>query len=620
MAIFSENPIRNQKDLTQFETALPIEKRLTEQNIYDVFTAQANDRPDKTAITMIMSGADDEEPRRVSYGELLKLIRRAANMFTALAGPQPGVAYLLPSLVETHVTLWGAETAGYAVPINFLLQPEDIAALLKASGAKILVALGPHPQLDIWQKALRIKEEMPEIIVLRVALPNAEPQEGVVDFGAALMTQPDDHLTFDQVRGGDDVAAYFHTGGTTGTPKLVAHTHRGQLVAAFGGAVLMDMRPNDVLTGTFPLFHVAGTIACGLSPFMAGMELLIMSPGGLRTPAIVSGFWRLVSRHKATLVGGVPTALGAVLEVPLDGADLGAVRAGFTGAALLPPVVSQRFKDVTSRNLFEVYGMTEASGLISADPFAGEGQEGSVGIALPYTRVEIRRMTPEGKLGALCDAGEIGVIAIVGENVSPGNREQVLAKEAIKNAVLDTGDLGFKDADGYLRIAGRSKDVIIRSGHNIDPAMIENAMSTHPAVAMAAAVGMPDAYAGELPVCFVSLREGATISEEALKEHAQQTIGERPAWPKHIYIVDTIPVTTVGKIFKPVLRCDAARAVIEGLLRDKFALPDAHVSAVAGGPRGMKITVNLESSAQSKTSVIEAELGQYLFESEVTVA
>jgi fatty-acyl-CoA synthase len=134
---------------------------------------------------------------------------------------------------------------------------------------------------------------------------------------------------------------------------LVAHTHRSQLVAALGGAVLGDLRPTDTLTATLPLFHVGGTIFCGLSSFMAGVSLLIMSPGGLRTPAMVQGFWRLVAQHRATLVGAVPTSVGAVLEVPLAGADISAVRAGFCGAASLPPAVGERFRQVTGRGLFE---------------------------------------------------------------------------------------------------------------------------------------------------------------------------------------------------------------------------------------------------------------------------
>ena len=620
MAIFSEQPIRNLDDLKRFEAELPLEQRLPERSILDVFIAGAENQPDHTAMTMLMTGAPDEQPRRVSYGDLLGLIRRAANLFATLGGPRPGVAYMLPSLIETHVTLWGAETAGYAVPINFLLQPDSIAALLEASGATVLVALGPHPQLDIWEKAEQLRDHVPGLTLVRVAPPGTPEEEGVVDFGTALMAQPDDHLTFGQPRGGDDVAAYFHTGGTTGTPKLVAHTHRGQLVAAFGGAVLTDMRSSDIFTGTLPLFHVAGTIVGGLSAFMAGLEILIMSPGGLRNPAMVEGYWRLVAQYRATLVGGVPTAIGAVLQTPREGADLSSVRAGLTGAALLPPAVSERFREVTDRSLYEIYGMTEASGLIAIDPLAGDCGLGSVGWALPYTEVDVRRLDADGTLGELCAENEIGVVTVRGDHVSPGYRNPDHNDGVMAGGVLNSGDLGYKDGQGRLYLAGRSKDLIIRSGHNIDPTMIENAMAAHPAVALAAAVGMPDAYAGELPVCFVELRPDAGATEDQLREHAQQTIDERPAWPKRVHIVETIPLTTVGKIYKPRLRCDAAQRLVTELVCEQHDVPGAHVEATEGGARGMRVTVTLPEAAESSVPAIEKALADYLFEAKVVVA
>jgi len=146
--------LRTPEDIRRFEAERPLDDRLPGRSVLDAFIESAARHPDRTAITMLMTGAPDEQPRRVSYAQLLGLIRRAANLFASLGGPRPGVAYMLPSLIETHATLWGAETAGYAVPINFLLQPAHIAELLQAAGSKILVALGPHPQLDIWQKAL----------------------------------------------------------------------------------------------------------------------------------------------------------------------------------------------------------------------------------------------------------------------------------------------------------------------------------------------------------------------------------------------------------------------------------------------------------------------------------
>jgi fatty-acyl-CoA synthase len=621
MAVLTGLGVRNRDDLARFEAEMSLAERLPERSVLDVFIGAAERHPERIALTMLMSGDDDERPRRVAYGELLGLVRRAANLFVTLGGARPGVAYMLPSLIETHATLWGAESAGYAVPINFLLRPDHIAALLEASGAKILVALGPHPALDIWQKALALRERIPGLVLLRVAPPGTPLEAGVIDFHSALMAQPEDRLVFGAPGEGDDVTAYFHTGGTTGTPKLVTHTHRSQLVAALGGVVLGDMREGDTLTATLPLFHVGGTIFCALSVFMAGIGLLIMSPGGLRNPAMVHGFWRLVARHRATLVGAVPTSVGAVLEAPIDGFDIGAVRAGFCGAASLPPATRERFMRVTGRTLFEIYGMTEASGLVAIDPVAGGGGIGSVGFALPYTRVVVCRVEADGSLGAACEPHEIGVITVHGPHVSPGYRNPAHdAGVFVARGLLNSGDLGYSDDDGRIHIAGRAKDLIIRSGHNIDPLMIENAMAAHAAVALAAAVGMPDAYAGELPVCYVALRPGASVREDELHEHAQRTIGERPAWPKRIHIVEAIPLTSVGKIYKPQLRCDAAARLVRHVVHEQLALRDAEVEVSEGGRRGMLVSVVLPEARRLSVVAVEDALASYLFEACVSVA
>jgi fatty-acyl-CoA synthase len=619
MALLNERTIRSREDLARFEGERTLEERLPERSVLDVFVGGAERWPERVAITLLVSGAPDEQPRRVSYRDLLGIVRRAANGFASVGGVRPGVAYMMPSLVETHAALWGAETVGFAVPINFLLEPEHIASLLAASGAKILVALGPHPVLDIWQKALALRERMPELTLVRVAPPGVALEEGVIDFRSLLAGQPDDHLVFGESGRDDDVAAYFHTGGTTGAPRLVAHTHRGQLVAALGGAVLGDMRPGDVFTASLPLFHVGGTVFCGLSAFMAGVELLVMSPGGLRNPAMVRGFWRLAAQHRATMVGGVPTSIGAVLEVPLDGADISAVRSGFTGAASLPVAVGKRFREVTGRGLFEVYGMTEASGLIAIDSPGDEGGVGSVGWALPYTEVVVRRLEAEGRLGPPCGTGEIGVVTARGPHVSPGYCNPEHDAGVFAGDWLDSGDLGYTDADGRIYIAGRAKDLIIRSGHNIDPLMIENAIAGHPAVALAAAVGMPDAYAGELPVCYVMLRAGVLATEDELHAHAQRTINERPAWPKHIHIVEAIPLTTVGKIYKPQLRCDATARLVTRVVCDQLALAGARVRASEGGRRGMIVSVTLPQAARDSAPAVEQALAPYLFEAQITV-
>jgi fatty-acyl-CoA synthase len=613
MAALSDRAIRTLADIEAFEREKPFEARVSARSVFDVFKDSAAHDPDHVALTMLMTGAADETPRKVTYKELLAGIIRAANFFVEAGGPAPGVAYMLPGLVETHMVLWGAEIAGYAVPINFLLQAEHVAHLVRASGARILVALGPHPQLDIWEKAVAVAKLVPGLKLVQVAPPTQPPSDGAINLAVALQSQNGSELNFGQARRDDDVAAYFHTGGTTGAPKLVTHTHRNQLVAAYGGAVLLDYRDTDIMTCGLPLFHVAGTIVCGLSLFMARANLLMLTPGGLRSPAVIKNFWQIVSRHRATIMGGVPTALGALLNVPLD-ADISSARMSLVGASSTPRAVAEQFQALTGTTLHEILGMTETGGLIAIAPAAAKPALSSVGLRLPYTQVVVRKLESDGVLGEPCAANEIGVLTIAGPNVTPGYRSETGTTSLTRAGYLDSGDLAYADEKGRLYIAGRAKDLIIRSGHNIDPLMIEDAFQAHPAIEMAAAVGQPDLYAGELPVCYVSLRPGVAASVDELRQFAEAKIAERPAWPKHIYIVDKIPMTGVGKIYKPDLRVDAARRLVSEIVAKVLPSNDAVVAVALGGRRGMTVEVTLPQARMSVREQISKALEGYVFE------
>jgi len=613
MPMFSDYPVATLADVVRFETEKTFEQRYDARSVYDIFVKSAARHPDRTALTMMMTGAADETPRLVTYRQLVDGVTRAANFFAELAGPGTGIAYILPSLVETHFTLWGAEAAGYAVPINFLLQPQNIADLVRASDAKILVALGPHPQLDIWQKAVAVGELLPDLKLVQVSLSDAPLPDGVHGFTPSLKAQDGTALTFGKARAGNDVAAYFHTGGTTGSPKLVAHTHGNQLAAAFGGTVLQDLGETDVITNGLPLFHVAATISCGLSFFIAGANILVLSPSGMRNPAIVKNFWKIIERYRATVIGGVPTALAALLNVPVD-ADISSARYSISGASLLPRAVALQFQQMTGTKIREILGMTETGGLVAMDPAAAEPVLGSVGVRLPYTKVIVRKLQADGSLGDACAPHEIGVMTISGPNVTPGYKDLRQSDGALRDGYLDSGDLAYVDEQGRLYIAGRSKDLIIRSGHNIDPALIEDALLSHPEVALAAAVGQPDRYAGELPVCYVALKSGAAVTAEELKSYAEPLIAERPAWPKHVIITENIPVTSVGKIFKPQLRIDAVRRLVEQVVSDALGGGGAAVEVSAGGKRGIDVSVTLPATHADREADVEKALEGYLFD------
>ncbi|HYD61661.1 MAG TPA: AMP-binding protein [Noviherbaspirillum sp.] len=567
---------------------------------------------DRIALTWISDGEPEEIPRQVSYAALIQEVSRTANMFRSLGVQRKDVvAYMLPAFVETQYVLWGAETAGIACPINFLLQPEHIAELLRAAGAKVLVACGPVPGSDIWQKALQVRSLVPGLVLVKLHGQKVD-DDGIVDFESACRAQPAD-LAFSDLPSHGDVAAYFHTGGTTGLPKLVTHTHQNQLSAAYGAAVAANLIPSDVITNGFPMFHVAGTIFCSLSQLMAGAGILILSAGGFRNPAMIRNFWRIVQQYRVTIAGAVPTALSAIVDQDPGDADISSLRVVMSGASSLPRSVAERAERITGCQVRELLGMTETGGVIATEAAWQERVLGSAGHPIPFVEMEARRMEMDGSLGRRCEADETGVFVIRGPNVTAGYKNPAHNAGAFtEDGWLVSGDLGYLDVPGRVFLTGRAKDLIIRSGHNIDPAMIEDAFLAHPSIAAAAAVGMPDSYAGELPVAFVVLKPGQQVPAADLQAFVEERIHERPAFPKRIFFVDSLPMTGVGKVFKPALRSKCATTLFGEILNGE---PIRSLAASENSKRGMLLEIGLDVASDQCNAVqsrIAEKLAPYL--------
>ncbi len=264
----------------------------------------------------------------------------------------------------------------------------------------------------------------------------------------------------------------------------------------------------------------------------------------------------------------MPTVYSTLLGVPIGGADVSSLRYALCGAAPMPPELIRRFEDATGVKILEGYGLTEGTCVSAVNPRDGVRRVGSIGLRIPYQQMKTVAFDAEGRYARDCAVDEIGHLVIKGPNVFPGYKDEKANRGIwIGDGWLDTGDLARQDADGRFWLTGRQKDLIIRGGHNIDPSMIEEAMIRHPAVQMAAAVGKPDAYAGELPVVYVALRPGQTATPEELQAFARSTIPERAGVPSEVIIRQSIPVTAVGKVFKPELRHDVAKRVLEATLR-----------------------------------------------------
>ena len=554
--------VRDESDLRRIE-AEGLDAFLPLRTPYAMLRARADAAPDRVAIRFLRVDGDKSQDQLVTYADLASAIERAARLFRRLGvGPGDSVAVLMPHTPSAQIAIWAAGIAGRAIPLNYTLHPEHLSSLLKASRAKVAVVLGENAEVPVWPQLIeRLRSEPGLKYVLDAdgdgitAGSDGNFEQLSARESGAVLPEPEP----------DSIAAYFHTGGTTGAPKLAIHTHLNQAFVARAAARMCDLRADDVMINGFPLFHVAGSFVYGLSVLSAGGELLVPGRLGMRNRSFVSSIWKRISDYGVTVVGAVPTIISAIneLELELD-ADISRLRVVLTGGSPLPAELADALEKKIGKPVRNILGMTECAGVVTIEPLHGPRIAGSTGLRLPFTAVKAFRLD-QGKalIAAPCDAGETGVIALSGPNVGPGYSDGKLdAGTFDPGGWLVSGDLGHVDGNGRVFVTGRAKDVIIRGGHNIEPGQIENALLQHPAVLSAAAVGQPDSYAGELPVAFVSLKHGAKADEAELVAFIKPLVAEPAAHPKRIWILDELPLTPVGKIFKPALRNIAARDAI----------------------------------------------------------
>lgn len=533
----------------------PRSETVPHRSPYALIRATAERFPEREAFTFLPDASLDSPPQRTSYRALLAGIHRAANLFRSLGvGPDDAVALLAPNTPEAHLVLWGAQLAGRVCPINYLLQPEHIAALLKASNAKLLVALGPNGELAVWPVAEQVvRHHALPLIQIRVGGQTA-PDAPVLQ--ELLAAQPDT-LRFEPDLHPDRVVALFHTGGTTGAPKLAQHTQGNEAHTAWFAHAFYDMDEHAVEVNGFPLFHVAGAFVYGLALLAIGARQVLPTLSGMRNTGFVQRYWKFCERERVTHLACVPTVLASLMGVAVD-ADITTVRAAYTGGSPLPSELAQRFEAATGIAVRNILGMTECAGLVSIEPLRGPRTPGSAGLRLPCTEVHaVPWRDGAAQLNERCAAGETGVLVLRGPHVSPGYLDAARNAGMFEGGWIVTGDLGHLDEAGRIHITGRAKDVIIRGSHNIDPGLVEDAFLAHPAVALCAVVAEPDAYAGEVPVAFVTLKPGAAIRAEDLLAAIAPTVYERPAVPKRVVLLDALPMTAIGKVFKPELRLRA---------------------------------------------------------------
>jgi fatty-acyl-CoA synthase len=587
--------------LTELELLADLEKishqeRYHCKTTYDVFCHAADEYPSNIAIAEHVTAARDEAAKKLTFASLAKKINQTAKLFTSLGVERHDVvSILLPNLTETHLSIWASQAVGIANPINYLLQVDHIVEILNEVKAKVMVTVSLDDGSDLGKKVHEIIDRVPSIQHL-VLLDSSHTeisnkQISITDFTQGISNQSSERLALPHQAKHDDIAMYFHTGGTTGRPKIakLSHANISFVVQVYAG--FNAYHGQSAVLNALPLFHVFGVIAASLSMFIVGRTVVIMTPQGFRNPNTVKNWWYFVNKYQVCWFPTVPTIMSVLLQQPDEEIDLSCFQHAGCGSAPLPAELKSSFAQKFNCSVTNGYGMTESSCLI-ARVIPGFDVTGvSVGNGIPYTRVIVAKVI-DNKVSRICAANEVGIILVKGPNVFQGYlNESDNAAAWVDGEWFNTGDLGLINELGHIHLTGRAKYLIIRGGHNIDPQVIEDALMAHANVVQAVAIGQPDVYSGEIPVAYVVLKEQQRATASELLEHCQAHISERAAIPKRIEILNSIPVTAVGKVFKPSLRNRATEFSVNALFQ-KHAIA-AQVKSEFDPEKGQVVHIHL---------------------------
>jgi len=635
--------IQSSADMGQVDTTY-LSPRLLPQSIYDAIVSSSWRHPDKTAIQYILDGdclGPKEIPfskklthqllktikgksfanpyREVSYSHLARSVTQVANALTQLGIERESVtSIVMPNFPEMYFSLWGAETSGIANPINPLLDSSIIKEIMISANSSVLIALGPVPGSDIWQKILEIKDQIPSlkavISLFGDDIPATSDNRVPVYGFEKLMAQQEKYQLLAKPPQQQDICSFFHTGGTTGLPKLAKHTHLNELTNAAQLNLISSVSSDDTLLVGLPIFHVNAAIASGLGSVMKGSCVLLAGPGGYRSKNVVKNLLTILDNFNVAFMMAVPTVYAGLLESinsqKIKVKKPAHMKLAMCGAAPLSPDLRKKFTQITGIDLVEGYGSTEGTAVSTVMPLNSLAKQAAVGLPIPGMTLIIAQIDANGQLEKICPPGEPGEILIAGNNVFPGYVEESHNKNLWVNLpsgekLLRTGDLGKLDELGYLSLCGRQKELIIRGGHNIDPKMIEDVATTLDGVSIAAAVPRPDAYAGELPVLYVTLTADSELNSMDIMEYMQKHVPERAAIPKSIFIIKEMPLTAVGKIFKPMLVCVEIENIIAHNLKQEMSEDQYQISVQPDKKQGVLASITVTVSQDQQNAMEE---------------
>ncbi len=486
--------------------------------------------PSSTALII-----NDEQ---INYGELGSRIGCVASSLRRL-GVQPGdrLALLMPNSLEYLVSYYALIKMGaVAVPLNPLLREPEVHYIMEDCQVSGLIF---HQEFASIVEALRSKLSSLRHTILVGDKGEAETRT----FNDLLQTGDQESSTVD--RDEQDLATLIYTSGMTGDPKGAMLSHRGLMASAQATVEGFQFRPTDCIIGALPFAHIFGKNLLVQAPLVAGASVVVMAR--FESALVV----KAIERWKATALSGVPLMLIALSNaLEAQPRDVSTLRKCMVGGTTVPMEVVRRFQGLFRNcEVVEAYGISENTGIVTLNPLGGGHREHSAG--LPLGLNEVRVVDDQGQD---VPQGQPGEVTIRGPQLLLGywGMPEVTAG-AMGDGWLSTGDIGYLDEDGYLFLIDRKKDLIITSGYNVYPKEVENVLYNHSGVEEAAVIGQPDAARGELVKAVIVLKEGATVTEDTIREYCAGHLADYKT-PRLIEFVDDLPRTASGKILKRALR------------------------------------------------------------------
>ncbi|HKV83753.1 MAG TPA: long-chain fatty acid--CoA ligase [Ktedonobacterales bacterium] len=507
-------------------------------NLGEMLTRTAQRQPDKTAVIF--------RDQSTSYGDFNKRANQVANALIKL-GITPGdrvALYIhnLPIFMEAYYGILKA--GGSVVPMNVLYKAGEVEYILKDSGAKAILTFGPFAQV-----ALEAAKNAPDLRHVIVAAPQEIP--GALSwrdtFAGAPETEPNVTVHDEQV------AVICYTSGTTGRPKGAMLSHRNLVGNCEQCMAMPDVatRPDDVIWLALPLFHIYA--------MNVGMNLSVLNSA---TMVLIERFEPVssldaIQKYHCTVLYGAPPMFVAWAQIPnIRDYDLTSLRYVASGAAALPVSVLETFQSLAGVPINEGYGLSEAAPVVTSNAAAPVVKPGTVGKPLPGVEVKI-----VDESGQEVPVGQPGELICRGANIMLGYWHQADATAAtLQDGWLHTGDIATMDADGYISIVDRKKDMIIVSGYNVYPREVEETLFRHPAIADASVVQYPDPYQGESVMAFVVLKQGMTATEQEIIDYCRDQIAVFKC-PRRVVFRDELPKNNTGKVLRRELREQAVHAV-----------------------------------------------------------